>query len=440
MVTQFCIAQNSDYILLEAAEKGEIDVIEKMHLDSVKVNVKNIEGVTPLMFAAENGHTKIVKLLVNKGADINIVPKYSKVTPLIAAVKNNHVEIVEFLLKNNANANDIDEVMQTPLIYAAAYGYPLAAEILLRSGANPDLAPNYETPLSVATFYNDSDLVKILLTAGANPNLVDKKGFTPIMTASQKGNIKNIKLLLNSKANIQMRNNQGYTALDLAVIHGETDALNLLIENGAKVNNKINSGTSTRELAILMGEKSMSQTLRKAGAKRSYIPSVNTFVVSSTYAFNTKNFYMNYEFTAGEDRYGVDATFGYSIRPFRKKVLIKRTENQLYQFKEFRNGFYLGLNKRFRIYKQGNTERGILLGVKEAYYFGGYSGVKRNFSHFTTSPVAGIYFRNPNTGISLCYEHTNMQFENSVPGLINLTFSLVWKDSYHYSSKYLNID
>lgn len=61
-------------------------------------------GRTPLHNAANNGHIEVVKHLIKKEADVNVVDKYGR-SPLHDAAKHGHIEVVEVLLKKVADVN-----------------------------------------------------------------------------------------------------------------------------------------------------------------------------------------------------------------------------------------------------------------------------------------------------------------------------------------------
>jgi hypothetical protein len=70
----------------------------------------------------------------------------------------------------------------------------------------------------------------ILVDAGANVNLADKEGETPLMVATQNGNIPGIKYLLENEADVSAETTygKGKTAMSMAVRDGRDDAVEIL--------------------------------------------------------------------------------------------------------------------------------------------------------------------------------------------------------------------
>lgn len=71
------------------------------HILPIDVEQKDIYGWTPLLYAAERGSLSIVKLLVQKGANVNSKSN-NGFSPLLAAKNRNHPNIAIFLEQNGA--------------------------------------------------------------------------------------------------------------------------------------------------------------------------------------------------------------------------------------------------------------------------------------------------------------------------------------------------
>ena len=86
--------------LIKAIKEGktaeEIESLLNDDVESVNFDVLD-EGKTALMYAAEEGNTDVVKLLLDKGADINAKDEENRKTAFDYAKDNNHTEIITLL-------------------------------------------------------------------------------------------------------------------------------------------------------------------------------------------------------------------------------------------------------------------------------------------------------------------------------------------------------
>jgi hypothetical protein len=122
---------------------------------------------SPLHWAAKSGHTKIVEMLIARGAAI-LTTNMGDDTPLHLAAAHGHRDIVNIvrltiwrsarpilirhypfqLIKNKADVNLVNEHGNTPLHYAAFWNYEDIAEDLVENGALVNIQNKYgETPL-----------------------------------------------------------------------------------------------------------------------------------------------------------------------------------------------------------------------------------------------------------------------------------------------------
>ena len=109
--------------------------VAKLLIDTPKIDLdaKNAVDESPLMMAALKGHTELVQLLINKGADIN----KTGWTPLHYAASFGHLQIMQMLLDAHAYLDAESPNGSTPLMMAAQYGTPSAVKLLLEAGADP---------------------------------------------------------------------------------------------------------------------------------------------------------------------------------------------------------------------------------------------------------------------------------------------------------------
>lgn len=87
--------------LFYACWSGHLDRMKMLIARGADVNLEDYEGITLLMAASLHGDKDKVKLLLDNGADVNAKGKWGK-TALMLASRNGHKDIVELLKKYGA--------------------------------------------------------------------------------------------------------------------------------------------------------------------------------------------------------------------------------------------------------------------------------------------------------------------------------------------------
>ena len=251
------LAQQSLYA---AAKIGDINLVQ-MHLDrGVDVNMVGsvYSPLTPLAHAANNGHLEVVKLLVEKGADVNVESGFS---PLHNAVREDHPEMVKFLLSHGANVNQVtstEPIGSAPMDLTRT---PQMASILREHGAK------FRNIQSAARSGN-TDEIEEFLKAGKDINERSLFGFTPLGVAIDLGReIDFIEFLISNGAAVD-EHSSGYTPLQIAIKNGNLPVVELLVEKGADIN-LIDEDSEKSPLDFALREKQdeIAEFLREKGAK-----------------------------------------------------------------------------------------------------------------------------------------------------------------------------
>ena len=149
-------------------------------------------------------------------------------SPLLAATRHNHTDVALALIQAGARLNSVDHSGDTPLLNAIDRGNRAVVRVLLRAGADPNLAhedAGGRTPLLSAVEAGRRRIVKLLLNAGASPNVADEEGTTPLMMVED---VEIAQALLARGAQRGARNKAGRTALDIARQEGRGEIAQLL--------------------------------------------------------------------------------------------------------------------------------------------------------------------------------------------------------------------
>ena len=151
-----------EFRLVEAAHTGNVDWTIKLLKNGVDVNERNASG-SALTHAVGNGNFKIVSILLEAGADINVA----------------------------------SDGGMTALMWASLKGYTdIVATMLLQTGADINVRSwNGNTALMWAGYKGHKEIVLMLLDAGADISIHDRDGFTALELATISGHAEIVSLL-----------------------------------------------------------------------------------------------------------------------------------------------------------------------------------------------------------------------------------------------------
>ena len=251
--------------LIYAANEGLTKVVSLLLKAGANPNIKDDDGVTALKRAALKGYTEIVSLLLKAGANPNIKVK-NGVTALIDAAYNNHIDVVKELINTKrkfifnfrkTNLNATNRHGMTALIWAADQGHVDVVKLLLDAGADPHITEEKGlTALIIAADKSHTEIVRLLLDAGTDPNIKDKYDQTALTCAAYMGNAEVIKLLINAHSDLNAQTKkEGLTALMNAADKGHVDVVKLLLDAGADPHIKDNK-SYTKVTALYYAERS----------------------------------------------------------------------------------------------------------------------------------------------------------------------------------------
>ncbi|CAG8265098.1 unnamed protein product [Penicillium salamii] len=216
--------------LLVAATHGHIEIVHLL-LDYTDVNTRDEsdnKGRNVLRAAAINGHKEIVKLLLTRGADVNI-PGGNCSRAIEVAAANGQVEIVQLLL-DKANFVTLKECYGYTLRESAKYGHAQIVQQLLKKTALFTKSEAYGASshaIQLAATYGQKETARILLDRAEFNTLSELCG-NSIEDAAASGAEEIVRLLLSYGVRID-KTLYG-NAIMSAAAHGHTKTLQLLLE------------------------------------------------------------------------------------------------------------------------------------------------------------------------------------------------------------------
>ena len=162
-----------DAELFIASVDGDLDGVMAALAQGGRVTVRNHAGVTPLLAAAQTGHTDICGLLLAHGSNVNEVDPDTKDTALYYAALHGNNAIVEALLSWRADVNPQNHIGFTPLHAACQEGHMLCVQTLLKAGASLTLpSDSGKLPIHTAARENRVEVISTLLKRGCSPDMV----------------------------------------------------------------------------------------------------------------------------------------------------------------------------------------------------------------------------------------------------------------------------
>jgi cytochrome c len=153
----------------DLVKKGDVAAVTSALDKGAAIN--EVDGLSALYIACEDGNVELARLLIDRGADVNLPVSWQR-TPLYAAVNGGHADIVKLLLDNGANPNQVSKG-QTPLHLAAENGCLQCVISLVDAGADVNaLTSQRSPPIHFAKLNGHDDVATYLQNHGARPPAV----------------------------------------------------------------------------------------------------------------------------------------------------------------------------------------------------------------------------------------------------------------------------
>jgi len=250
--------------LVYAVRSNDLDSVKALLAAGADVNQVTAYGWSPLLVATQNRYYKLGVFLIEHGADVNLANKGGW-TPLYLATDNrniengdypvrkgdmDHLDFIKLLLDKGANVNArMKDSTETRTVFTNQWLDENGATAFLRASQSGDIV-----------------LMKLLLAHGADPKIDTALHVTALQVAagigwvegityewSPAGTLEAVKMLLDLGLDPNVQADTGRTALHGAAHKGRPDVVQLLVDHGAKLDVRDYGNTDNRgskELAV----------------------------------------------------------------------------------------------------------------------------------------------------------------------------------------------
>ena len=193
----------------------------------------------PILTAIDQTYNiRPLKLLVELGAEINILNKYGQ-NPVFRCIDKENLEALDFLIQNKVILNFQHKISgDTPLIYAIKEKKSYFMDMLIKGGADVNLEnKRKKTALHYAVERKSLEIVKLLTDAyKADVNKKDEQGKTPLFYAVINESKEMVEhLVKKARAKVNLTDKEGKTPLFYALQTKNDQIFNILLSVGAKI-------------------------------------------------------------------------------------------------------------------------------------------------------------------------------------------------------------
>jgi ankyrin repeat protein len=243
--------------LVYATRANNLDAVKVLLAAGADVNQTTNYGWSPLLVAAQNRYYRLAAYLLDNGANPNL-PNKGGWTPLYLTTDNrniengdypvrrgdmDHLEFIKLLLDKGADVNArVKDSTETRTVFTNQWLDENGATAFLRASQSGDL-----------------ELMKLLLARGADPKIASALGVSALHVAagigwvegityewSRQATFEAVKLLIELGNDVNAQADTGRTALHGAAHKGRTDVIQILADHGARLDTRDYGNTDNR--------------------------------------------------------------------------------------------------------------------------------------------------------------------------------------------------
>ena len=175
-------------VLEGAIMGGNPKIVDKLVAAGATFSKNRGDMITAPMMAAQVGDPQIMRSILSKKPDVNVV-SLSGMTALMHAARRGYTECAQLLLDAGANTEIMDNLGRNALMYAALNGHPDIVSTLLATKPVVDRKDKAgdDALILAARYSGDPTIATALLNAGANRTATDAKGISVVQIAQKRG-------------------------------------------------------------------------------------------------------------------------------------------------------------------------------------------------------------------------------------------------------------
>ncbi|KAI8714627.1 hypothetical protein NCS52_01183000 [Fusarium sp. LHS14.1] len=230
-----------------------------------KTGFVKYKGRTSLTWAAQEGLTSVVELLVQKGADVGGID-LQDYTPLMRASEAGHQAVVSFLIKERAAFGS--RYAHKAISLALKNGHASILKLFTNANVDWDFDPEtLRMGLRKASERNDEEMIKLLIDEGVELDAQDSWGHTALSLALENGHTRTLKLLIEAYGDWDVNSTDMQMALRTSAAKGNDEIVKLLVEKGVEIDAQSSEGHTALSFASMSGHFSTVKLLIENNAK-----------------------------------------------------------------------------------------------------------------------------------------------------------------------------
>ncbi|XP_072539982.1 protein phosphatase 1 regulatory inhibitor subunit 16B isoform X2 [Salminus brasiliensis] len=220
--------------LLEASARNDLGEVKYLLKNSVNPDLCNEDGLTAMHQCCIDNYEDMVQLLLSRGASVNAQDN-ELWTPLHAAATCGHTGLVKILIQHGADLLAVNSDGNMP--YDLCEDDP-TLDIIETAMANRGITQEMINETRAAMERKMLADIRNILHKGEDINQHDSQGATLLHIAAANGYMQATELLLEGKAKMDLKDSDGWQPLHAAACWGQRNIAELLVSHGASLNAK----------------------------------------------------------------------------------------------------------------------------------------------------------------------------------------------------------